>query len=199
MDDSTDVIPPPGANETVQVSIGRQSTAIAWADPSADPSEANGTEAHPYPTLQAAFDSVCSLDGANGCVVLAKAGTYGTGQTDFDYQGYTGHTRLLITNTCRIVAVDGCARTFLVGSPDTSTLSSATAPGCGANAVNAIAMTSLAQVQGFTITGSYSTTGSGYYTPGRGPIFTYGNDLEVTDCVISNNVGAYYAVPLPNL
>ena len=195
MDDSTDIIPPPDVEKVLTLSIARSTGVMVWADPAADDTMADGTEEHPYPTLQQAVDKAIGNTDKQG-IVLAKAGVYDAGITNFLYNGSTGKTRVYIpsSTTCRILAVDGPERTFLTGSPDPDTLSSATAPGCGANAVNAFAMSALVQLQGFTITGSYSTTGSSFYSPGRGIMFTPGNDLELTDCVISNNVGAYYAV-----
>ena len=198
MDDSTDVIPPPNTSETITVSIGRSTANVVWADPAADSATADGTSEHPYPTLQQAVSTSfgTGYSDSAGAVVLAKAGTYDTGFTNFTYNGYTGKTRLLIPegSSYRILAVDGPERTFIKGSPDPDTLGAATAPGCGANAVNLVAMRGLAQLQGFTLTGGYSTTGTDYYSPGRGTLYSYANDFHVTDCVISNNVGAYYSV-----
>ena len=199
MDDSTDVIPPPDVDKPITVSIGRTTAIAVWADPAANPATADGTYEHPYPTLQQAvstsFESA-SYVSSEGAVVLAKAGTYDAGVTNFTFNGYTGKTRLLIpaNSAYRIIAVDGPERTFIKGAPDPDTLGAATAPGCGENAVNLVAMVGFAQLQGFTLTGGYSTTGTSYYTPGRGTLYSYGNDFEVTDCVISNNVGAYYSV-----
>ena len=199
MDDSTDVIPPPDADKSITVSVGRTTANVVWADPEADPATADGTYEHPYPTLQQAVSTSfasASYVKSDGALVLAKAGTYDAGVTNFAFNGNTGKTRLLIPgdSVYRILAVDGSERTFIKGAPDPDTLDAATAPGCGQNAVNLVAMFGLAQLQGFTLTGGYSTTGTGYYTPGRGTLYSYGNDLEVTDCVISNNVGAYYSV-----
>ena len=194
-DDSTHIIPPPDSSKTLTLSIARSTSSIVWTQPGADATAADGTEEHPFPTIQQAVDKAIDNSDKMG-LVLAKAGTYETGVTNFTYNGHTGKTRVYIpsSTTCRILAVDGPERTFLTGSPDPDTLSSATAPGCGENAVNALSMSALVQLQGFTITGSYSTKGNTYYTPGRGIMSSPGNDLEVTDCVISNNVGAHYAV-----
>lgn len=194
-DDAVDVIPPPSTGSVL--TVGRKdSSAIRHAQPGADGATADGSAENPFPTIQAALESAWAED-PNGAVVCAREGEYSTGETDFAYLGTTSRARVHVPNgrTARILAVDGAARTFLTGSPDPATAASETAPGCGGNAVCALAVNGLCGLQGFTVTGSHSCQGSGYYSTGRGSIFFEpGAGLHVTDCVVSNNVGAYAAV-----
>lgn len=194
-DDPTDVIPPPLAEKALTIEPYIIAN-IKWVDPKLDDyTVADGTEDHPYKTIQEAITA--GLAGkTKDLVVLCKSGTYGDNQgvLDFDWNNTNGKTRFEVpsSTSVRFVAVDGPDETFLVGKADPGT-----ATGCGKDAVDIMSMKGLAAVQGFTVTGSYASTdgNGGYYSTGRGGThYSYGVDCYFTDCILSNNVGSYAAL-----
>lgn len=194
-DDSMDIIPPPSSDKTLKIEPSVTDN-VKWVDPKLDDySAADGTEEHPYKTIQEAV--MAGREGSNKrFVVLCKSGTYGDNQgvKDFEFNGTKGKTHLSIppSTQVRLIAVDGPDKTFLVGKADPET-----ATGCGANAVNVLASEGVVAVQGFTVTDSFaSTDGTGdYWGTGRGGThYSYGTDCYFTDCILSNNVGSYAAL-----
>ena len=152
-DDSFLFTPPPDVG-TVQTNGVWTAGPVVYADPSADPALADGTEAHPYATLQAAADA--HYYG----VVVAKPGVYASGVQTVTPNGYSYplSARLILTNGCkRVIGEMGAEKTFIKGAPDPDTLNEDVMPGCGAKAVRGMVVTTgNHQIQGFTFTGGYT-------------------------------------------
>ncbi len=192
--DPVDVIPPPsGASGVLTVSVGNSSSNIVWADPEADAGSADGSEEHPYPTIQGALDAALAVSATG--IIRCKKGTYkpganNEGVSSFSWNGTSGYTMLKLpaSKTYRFIAEEGPEKTFIMGKADPATGT------YGANAVNLTAGFGLGFIQGFTITGCYSSTdgNGGFWTTGRGIYYTYGTDFEIHDCIVSNNTGSCY-------
>jgi len=173
--------------------VGTSSSNIVWADPEADAATADGSEENPYPTIQGALDAAMAVSATG--IIRCKKGTYkpgadNEGVSSFSWNSTSGYTMLNLpaSKTYRFIAEEGPEKTFIMGKADPSTGT------YGTNAVNLAAGFGLGFVQGFTITGCYSSTdgNGGFWSTGRGIYYTYGNDFEVHDCVISNNTGSCY-------
>ena len=186
-DDSLEVIPPPSVDGVLKVKFVA-ATAVKYADANTEEETAlqDGSEEHPFKTLQQAVDSIDSRG-----VIIAKPGVYdaGAGERTFSGDGVTVKARAYFgSKFIRLVSSDGPEVTTIVGAPDPSS-----ADGCGQGVTLIAAIDGTAGIQGFTLTGGYSTKG-GVWASGRGSIYSYGTDLHVTDCVITNNVGYNYAL-----
>ena len=153
---------------------------VVYVKPDADAVLADGTEGRPYRTLQSAYN-------ANpAAVIVAKAGTYAEGVTnDTTY----GRSRLQISTAVRITSEEGPEKTIILGESDTG--ADADAYGRGPNAVRCITgYNSLAQIQGFTLTGGRTTAdddinksiGAAVRSTNANPYF------YLDDCIVSNNV-----------
>ena len=152
--------------------------AVVWASPDGDDDDAranNGSEEHPYRTLQAAVDS---FDGkVTRPLVYAKKGEYDEGETFGEY----ATNRLYLTRNVRIVAVDGPDDTAIVGhwgelDPNH----------CGADAIRCVAAAKgvTASLQGFTLKDG-AGPGTGNY--GGGGFMGYQSfDAQLIGCVITN-------------
>jgi hypothetical protein len=174
-----DIYLAPSPDNSVKIKIEPQiTTNIAYALPGADASTADGSLEHPYPTLQQAYDKYDS----NDMIVRALPGVYNEGGAIWD-----GHNvRIYSTKVgVRIASTEGPEKTIIMGARDE------TSPdGCGTNATLLIAITSNTGLSGFTLTGGYSPANGS----ARRPIYSYGVDLTVSDCIITNNHGRHYAV-----
>ena len=169
------VMPP--ANPDVVITNSTTSVlSITYVDPEADAELADGTDEHPYRTLQAAYDA------KSGTVIVAKPGIYKEGVvTNATY----GKTRLYTTHVTRVTSQEGPERTFIVGEADDT--DAADAYGCGPNAVRCITHTAnMTQIQGFTLTGGHTASANG--EKGRGGAACSSNIyLDIDDCIITNN------------
>ena len=179
-------IPPPSADANLTVVASYENAAnVRYCDPEADASTADGTEAKPYRTIQAALDS---FDGSSSGLVLLKPGVYAeggavVGSTTMKARVSFGSKAILLRG------VEGAEKTVIKGEadPDTGTF--------GANATLVVGMQGSAQIQGVTLTGGYSGAGDSWESvEGRGAIYSYGQDLEIADCIVTNNVGKNYAL-----
>lgn len=150
----------------------------------------DGSEEHPFSRLQDAIDSLGdTTTSATTGLVLVRPGVYGEGGRKYVFSDGTVNTRLHLDRCfVRVVSTDGPEKTVILGGADPST-----ADGCGEGATMTVAMNQTAAVQGFTLTGGYSGGGE-TFKGGRGSIYSYGTDLHVTDCIITNNHGRNYAL-----
>ena len=152
---------------------------VTYVKPDADASEADGSFERPYRTLQAA------IDAKSATVIVAKPGTYAEGVSD---DATYGRSRLKITSMTRITSEEGAENTIIMGEADTS--GDADAYGRGPNAVRCIVnVTSHAQVQGFTLTGGRTMTGSDSNKSVGGAVrCTNANPIfYLDDCIVTNN------------
>ena len=178
MNDRLLVMPP--ANPDVVITNSDTTVRdVTYVKPDANASEANGSEEHPYRTLQAA------IDAKPATVIVAKPGTYAEGGTnDTNY----GRSRLMITTMTRITSEEGAENTVIMGESDTS--GEADDYGNGPDAVRCVFnYSSHAQVQGFTLTGGRTMTGSDSNKSVGGAVrCTNSNpNFYLDDCIVTNN------------
>ena len=170
--------PPSGCVLTVIAVITENSL---WTDPTVpDGAVMDGTEEHPYNTLQGAVD-VALASGSYWCV-FAKKGVYDKGGVSFG--GVTNRVAVSNNSTyVNIYAVDGPEETFIVGAGDES---SSHAYKLGPAAVSCVASANGAVcVNGFTLTGGRSDDSSNQ--PGYGgAIYSGSPNFQVEDCIITN-------------
>lgn len=172
---------------------------IKWADSKlADYSQANGSEEHPYKTIQEAVDAA-----PNFGIVKVKRGTYAEGGVQ-DCHGASA--RVAVTDkSVRIEGVEGCEKTILKGAFHSDGQKT------GANACRGFCLLNVTSgaycgVGGFTITGcagpAFETVGAssealdyaGAAVMASVTSATFVRN-QVYDCIISNN----YAYSSPAL
>ena len=176
--------PPPDVSATLKVGA-ELSAKIAYAKPGADEATADGSYEHPYPTLQQAFDKYKDQD----TIVRAFPGEYKTGGSKWGSNNQPVRLNLSVSKVgIRVVSMEGPEKTFIIGDKDPST------GGNGTGATMVLAMSGQAMVSGFTLTGGYSGPATSAGDGGARPIYSYGTDLTLSDCIITNNHGANYAV-----
>jgi hypothetical protein len=198
-DDSFLLVPPPDAEVVATnyfefAGVGK----IRWTDPvngnddwGEDVVDA-GSEAYPYRTLRKALMSMDCTTGAS--VIYAKKGRYNSGTMTNDWGVFRVALAAGAYGRVRIVAVDGPDETFIVGAADPESAETGTYAGCGSNAIRGVYLTGKSDVsiQGFTITGCYSSNQTQYQSRCRGAAF-YSDEgshrAQITDCIISNNYG----------
>lgn len=179
---STWLIPPRSKDSVLTVKANYESSNVRWCDPAADAEVADGTAEKPYRTIQAAIDSIASSG-----LVLLRPGTYSEGCGTVNDK-----MKARVTFGSKNITVRGLAgagNTVVTGAadPDTGTF--------GPGATLLVALNSSAQVQGVTLTGGYSGDAAKWQEcDGRGAIYSYGRDLELVDCIITNNVGKNFAL-----
>ncbi len=146
--------------------------------PSGDDAHGKGSEAVPYAT----FAKAMTLDNA-AKLILAHPGNYGHLVPSY----YRGSNRVEIAkNNVRIKAVAGPAATVIPGAADPAGES-----GLGAGAVRCIAFKeNLAAIQGFTLRGGRTATGTGTSARGGGAQIE-NQSGSVLDCVIEDCIGAW--------
>ena len=166
---------------------------VVWADPdSGDDDTADGTEAAPYKTLQAAVTAAADVSG--GGVVYAKAGDYAEGGTT----ALSLQSRVVFPSTLsgdlRIVAVDGPEATFITGAADGSATD-----GLGSGGVRCVAVlatgSNRAAVQGFTLRDGHTTSASNAAGQG-GALASFDSSSKdlgtawLLDCTVTNCAAA---------
>lgn len=170
-------------------------TRIYWVD-AAGTADGDGTEANPYPTIQAAVD-VAVAANEPACINV-RAGDYCTGETVMLELKCRVAVPAGFTSTLRIVAVDGPERTFITGAGDVSSTSKWK---LGTGAVRCIASQSTGAIafQGFTLRGG-RTADNGNTSASRGGALCArdeaGNPIYETyllDCCVTNCAGVYGA------
>ncbi len=179
---STWFIPPRSKDATLTVSASYESDNVRWCDPEADADAADGSAERPYRTIQAAVDSIASTG-----LILLRPGSYSEG---YGIVNNIMKARLMFgSKNITVRGLQGAERTVVVGAPDPDNGT------FGPDATLVVALNSSAQVQGVTITGGYSGSNVEWQNAdGRGAIYSYGRDLEIADCIITNNVGKNYAI-----
>lgn len=152
--------------------------AVYHVAPSGDDANGNGSESAPYAT----FAKVMTLDNA-AKLILAHPGNYGHLVPSY----YRGSNRVEIAkNNVRIKAVAGPAATVIPGASDPAGES-----GLGASAVRCVAFKeNLAAIQGFTLRGGRTATGTGTSARGGGAQIE-NHSGSVLDCVIEDCIGAW--------
>ena len=190
-EDATWFIPPPSTNVAMTVSYTRTQN-FKWVDSSnADDPAQDGSEDHPYAVIQDAVNALGDNVVDTLGVIFVKPGVYSTGgeNNSFSSDSGTVYARVRLgSRRVRLVSTDGPEKTVILGARDP-----ASADGCGANAYMTVSMNAQAAVQGFTLTGGYSGVGA-LVGSGRGALYSYGRDLHVTDCIITNNTGRNCAI-----
>ena len=176
-------IPPRATDAALTVEASYESTNVRYCDPNAAAdATADGSSEKPFRTIQAAIDSL-----GNTGLVLLRPGTYAEGN---GVVNSLMKSRVAFgTKNITVRGLDGAERTVIQGEadPDTGTY--------GPNATLVAALNSSAQIQGATLTGGYSGGNDKWeVVDGRGAIYSYGQDLELVDCIITNNVGKNYAL-----
>ena len=168
----------------VTTSAVQLAASVLWVAPG-EAGVGSGTEKDPYGTINDAIDAASA---SQHTVIRAKAGAYSKGARLHSTRTDIGKTVADLWNKrIRLVSEEGAEKTFIVGAPDPST------EGTGENAVKcAIILASGPQyaqaIQGFTLTGGYSLAeGTG---AAGAAVCGSGKQGTVTDCIISNNVGA---------
>ena len=176
------VTAPPSSRDNMFCVAPEFAKKVVWADASYTGGDSDGSEAKPYPTLQAAVDA-----GGNRSLVKAKAGRYDAGGGYF-----WGNCRVLITTNVCLRAVDGPENTFIVGADG----SPANADGCGTNAYRCVGIKSpgfAAGVVGFTLTdGRTCSNGENcdsHCRNGGGVSSDKMYEAQLIDCVITNCLG----------
>lgn len=165
-----------------------------WADAvSGNDATADGTEAKPFKTLQAACDKACENNDTR--LVLAKPGDYNEGGKSSNDL----FSRLGLSSKVYVRSTDGAAVTFISGESDT-TSGQADAYGNGPDAVRCLAVPQAAggSVQGFTLRNGRTSTVAGGGKANRGGAICLGfasmylgtgtgmeNCPTVADCVIT--------------
>ena len=192
MDDSIWLMPPPSLEDSVTATYELTDNAV-YVNPHPEvgsDENGDGTAAAPYRTLQKAVTEVTSP-----AIVFAAAGTYDDGGGFL--QGCSNRVTFSRKNL-RIVGA-GADCTFIKGQSDPDTLSAASIPGCGANAMRCVACADGGgSVQGFTLVGGRTQTSTstsvaeGYR--GGAVWFSGANNFYVTDCVISDCCGRIWGV-----
>ena len=172
----------PSAGQTV-TNTAYYAEKVVWASPDGDDSYSGddlGSFDHPYGSLQSAVDAV-NAEASRG-VVYAKAGVYDKGEK----WGQSNSNRVWIARGTRLIAVDGPGQTFIVGQKD-----DAGTEGCGPASVRCVGVADNVNcaIEGFTLTGGYST-GSGSYGGGGFMAQSGRSYAQVIGCVISNNVSS---------
>ena len=192
MDDFIWVMPPPSVEDFVTLTYETTTTAV-HVDPNPEigsDENGDGSSAAPYRTLQKAVTAATSP-----AVVFAAAGTYEDGGGFL--QGCSN--RVSFSNKILRIIGAGTESSIIKGQSDPNTLSSASIPGCGGNAMRCIACADGAgSIQGFTLLGgrTQKSTSTSVAEGYRGGAAWYaGTDgFYVTDCVISDCSGETWGV-----
>ena len=184
-------IPPPSTNAAMNINFSATAN-VKWVDcENAADAAQDGSPEHPYAVIQDAVDSLGADSTDTKGVIFVKPGVYSTGgaATFFSQGAESVNSRVRFgSRYVRLVSTDGPEKTVILGAADPSS-----ADGCGQDAYMTISMSSSATVQGFTLTGGHSG-GGGVFGSGRGSLYSYGRDLCVTDCIITNNTGRNHAI-----
>ena len=133
-------------------------------------------------TLKAALESA-----ANGETVIAAPGVYGDEEGD-EVMGTEGDwSRIVIPDGVTVKAAQGPENTVIVGRRATEVLSGG---GCGTDSARCVYLNARSHIEGFTLTGGYSTQ-TGSTTKDGGGFCSQGPSYGiVVNCVVSNNVAS---------
>lgn len=186
--------PPPYPGQNYSVSEGTYGP-VYWCSPEADAATADGTEQHPYRTIQAAVDAgkaQYDID-ENPFIVNCLPGVYAEGSR----VGEGHNNRVVVPNKCPclIRATAGAAATTIKGAADPNPPYPDVYIGCGPNAMRCVLMLGDAEgkcaIQGFTLAdghSSYTDHNVDNHSDRVGGV--YGKDTrinsQVLDCVFTN-------------
>ena len=167
---------------------------VVYAKPGADAAEADGSEAHPYPTLQAAVDSVEGTAAENP-LILAFPGIYNEGGKEVGGV----FTRLVIPGDkyYTVRSLSGPENTVIKGAADES--NTGDYAGCGPAAVRCVAINNVSgtatpsAIQGFTLADGHTrcdVTDDAESSYGGGILGMGSNDKksQLLDCIVTNCV-----------
>ena len=197
LDNQVWITAPPSGNTITYVPT--QTSSIYWVSEGADANGADGSQAHPFPTLQAAF----SYKTGNR-IIKVTAGTYDQGIGPAAIYGANNRVEYTNGGFVRLMGVDGAENTVIVGAADPN--AAAADYGCGPAAARCFAVSNgNCVVQGFTLTGGHSGVGESIDTDTpvmRGGATITAVDVTSTDkssvffvdCIITNNVAWRYSV-----
>ena len=177
--------PDPSVTNTLTVVANRQTF---YADAKNGSDDYDGTAAvweggdsrvGPKKTLQAAVNLVTNNYG----IIYAAPGVYDEG--GMEYGGVSNRVVLTGYNGIGLIASGGPGSATIVGAPDPDT------GGLGPNAVRCVCtVNDYTFVQGFVLTGGYSTTTTGSkYRASAYWSNSSKTEHQILDCVVSNNVG----------
>ena len=185
--DSLYLMPPP-QTDVVMTNTLRLATGEVWLDPEeGNDVSGNGTEEHPYQTLQKGREAAVT----DYTFVYCKKGNYDKGGSF--YWGVTNRV-YIGTRAVRFVGVDGATETFITGAADSNSPVEEQ-PGCGSAAIRAIASGSCTSgFEGFTFRNCHSAAqqeGEGAAVGHQGCVMrTTGSAVTIMDCVVEANCGA---------
>ena len=139
-----------------------------------------GTAEHPFATIQAAIDIAPTGKDNNSYksyVIVVKKGEYRTGGTAAGRINVPNK----VNNTWqyrnfRIVSEEGPEKTFIIGAKGAGD------DGLGEGAVRCCYSAIGTFIQGFTLTGGYSSEGAAFHSNAIG-------NSKLLDCIVSNNCG----------
>ena len=174
------IAPPPESELEVSAVITENSL---WTDPTVpDDAEMDGTEEHPYNTLQAAVSKAELVHGF--WCIFAKKGIYDKGGAVLG--GLTNRFAVTRNDTyVSLYSVDGPEKTFIVGAGDES---SGHKYKFGTAAIRCAASNNgVTTVNGFTLTGARTADTSGANGYGGAAFANAGSgNFLVADCIITN-------------
>ena len=193
----TRVILPRRASMAYQEYTPYYAAAEIWVDPTSAGSDedGDGTEEHPYHTIQHALDQVSK----KYTIIHAKPGDYNEGGTA--QNGLMSRVNLNVvgsTNTL-VKSVGGPLVTTIWGAADPETVNNETEPGCGPNAVRCVCGYTSSAIQGFTLrdghTFASANTDASKYARDGAAVGVSTDDFwyppnTVLDCIITNCVSA---------
>ena len=176
--------PSPNSDETVTVNYETAPVLFVDKNSGAAESEQDGSEARPFSSLQQAVDAATVA----GAVVVVAPGVYDQGGGEMVFSDATVKGRVVIPSDklMRFVSSGGPEKTVITGAPDPANLAG---DGCGSGATMTVIMSGRSALQGFTVTRGYSGASATFAGSGRGSLYSYGEDLSLTDCIITNNHG----------
>lgn len=181
LDGTYEIVPPQDPSETLTLTPIRADAVLHVKQGPAVETE-DGTEVSPYRDLQTAIDAAQS--GKN-TIVLCDGGVFDSGsvrQMNLSCRiGFSG-------KNIRIVGIGGAERNIIVGGVDGSAAIDEWPYGMGDGAVRCLYLGGTSAIQGFTLTGG-RTACSGDDNAWRGAAAFLASGAQITDCVISNNVG----------
>ena len=148
-----------------------------------------GTAEAPDTDLQTAIGRV----GSNkyGVIYCLGENTFANGNVKYNASIISNRVGVTGKNV-RIVGVGGPKKNVIVGAPDSTVALDAYPYGMGPGAIRCVYLAGTSAIQGFTLTGGYSDSASASDNRAmRGSgAFINAAGAQITDCVISNCVGA---------
>ncbi len=184
LDGTYEIVPPKDPASTLTLTPVAAST-VVYVQQNSTVATEDGTEEAPYKDLQAAINSISSGKG----IIYCKGGMFSSGSVTYENLacriGFT-------SKDIRIVGIGGPTNNFIVGGVDTSVAQDVWPYGMGDGATRCLYLgksSAGSAIQGFTLTGGRTISNTSGNTGRRGAGAFLANGSQITDCVISNNVG----------